>query len=61
MRKNSKAIRVIKKYPFEDLGIFMSQREVARALNINEGTVSRWVSGARKPKDYVLEVVELEN
>ena len=60
MKRKNKSIKVIRKYPYEELGIFASQREVARILNVNEGTVSRWISGSRNPKDYILEVIETQ-
>lgn len=58
MKSTNKSIKVVRKYPYEVIGYFNNQREVARALCVNEGTVSRWMSGSRKPKDYILEVVE---
>lgn len=61
MKNKGKHIKVIRKYPYEIIGIFSTQREVARALCVNEGTVSRWLSGTRNPKGYLLEVLEQEN
>ena len=60
MKRKNRNIKVIRKYPYEELGTFASQREVARVLNVNEGTVSRWISGSRNPKDNIKEEIETQ-
>ena len=34
MKRKNKNIKVIRKYPYEEVGIFASQREVARVLQV---------------------------
>lgn len=60
MTKVKKQFKLIRKYPYEVIGIYGSQNEIAKAARVSKGTVSRWLSGARSSKEYLVEVILLE-